>query len=248
MQEPHVNSNQFDLEDYCNFSEGDEEDHFLDEAYAEPWDEEPVLFAVDSGVDTGSKTGGPHGPDAMEGQQVMPDRVTPFRNPPTSVPVGRWLHGKQHANGTPYSNIIPLGTKQESLIRKRKVDEIKIANAISVKRARIQAIGTLCKNRQLLNEMVDNHGMPGLGDDSSGYDYSTTDRIHRSHTLKPKRENPNALYCDRCGAWYIGGPIEILKEECKGTVPQSRAFQHRILQLGMVPRPGARIPVHCKRR
>ena len=90
--------------------------------------------------------------------------------------------------------------------------------------------------------------MPRLGDDSSGYDYSTTDRIHRFHMHKPIRENPNNLYCDRCGAWYTGGPVKILEEKCKGTVPQSRAFQHRILQLGMVPRPGARIPAHCKRR
>ena len=66
--------------------------------------------------------------------------------------------------------------------------------------------------------------------------------IHASHTLQKVHSHPEALYCTRCGAYNNGGPLRTLKAKCSGVLAPAHAAQHRLLECGIMPAPGARLP------
>ncbi len=95
-----------------------------------------------------------------------------------------------------------------------------------------------------VHSLIDEQGM---GEDLR-YNVIHTDKIHPSHKLKAVRADNKALYCERCGAWSIEGPVKALGKPCSGTVSKGRQFQHRLLSLGDLPKVGSRIPPHGRKR
>ena len=242
-----VETNHFDLEDFC--MPEDDEQHHCDNYDLEPWGEEPIDCAVDyESVFRGCTSRDLSCPTRSHSKHPFPTAVpsgwTTAARLPTTVEVGRRLQGKQKAAGTPYSGIIPLGTQSEKVIRKRKIQEINASTAKALKQARITATANLNANRHLLNSKLDEHGYSG----EANYNFSTTDEIHISHKLKAIREDPNGVYCHRCGSWNTGGALRSFKNECQGEIPPCKAFQFRMLELGCVPKQGRCIPKHGKRR
>ena len=80
------------------------------------------------------------------------------------------------------------------------------------------------------------------------YDWDRADKIHMSHNLKTVGTHSHAVYCSRCGAWNKGGPLKALKKECSGIIADARTFQHRLLQCGVVPCKGSKIPSQGRKR
>ena len=83
-------------------------------------------------------------------------------------------------------------------------------------------------------------------DNASEKDWEFVSQIHGSHSLKAVGSDQHAYYCFHCGAWNSGGPLRTFKAPCKGYVSQSRAYQHRLLSVGIIPKQGAKIPSHLK--
>ena len=156
---------------------------------------------------------------------------------------GRRLRKKTPAAETPYAHIKPMGTKFEQLSRKRKIREILQTNREQHKRAKDASLRTLARNTGAIHNLIDKFR---TGDEP--YDFSRTDRIDPSHLIKEVMLEPGALYCDRCGAYNTGGNLRTLAFACEGIVNKSRKTQHRLLQCGLLPKQGQRIPKHAKKR
>lgn len=157
---------------------------------------------------------------------------------------GKRLTKKTNPKGTPYFGIKVYGTKAEQRRRREEVRAVKKANLSAAKTAEAMARQVVANNSGRITELVDSEGQG----DETVTDYSKTDAIHTSHDLKPVREDPNALYCTRCAAWTTGEAPKILKQMCSGHIKPGSAFQHRLLQLGIIPKPWARIPQHAKKK
>ena len=107
-----------------------------------------------------------------------------------------------------------------------------------------QAKRAVANNVGRVSELVDKYGFHG----EVLVDRSKVGFIHATHDIKPVQEDPNAVYCARCGAWTTDEAPKILKQTCEGQVKPGSVFQHRLLQLGIVPKPRARIPQHAKKK
>ena len=106
-----------------------------------------------------------------------------------------------------------------------------------------KALATISKNVMRANELVDKFGQKNLE-----YDRCAGEGIHESHTIKQVHDHPHAFFCDKCGAWSIGKSLRGLSAVCSGSIAKCRVFQHRLLQCGVIPTPGARIPQHARKR
>ncbi len=148
----------------------------------------------------------------------------------TAVVRGERLTKKTPARETAYAAIRPVGTKLEQTSRKREIQETIKANNNAQKAARSQALRVMQNNIVLVNEKVD-----GKRVDSHDYSWDYADGIHQSHNIKPIKNDPHAFYCNRYGAWNTGGPLKCLRGKCAGFVSKQRKFQHRLLELGVVP-------------
>jgi hypothetical protein len=163
-----------------------------------------------------------------------------------SVPRGRWIKGKRSAVGTPYEGLVVTGSKTEQRKRVATVRSINALNHSSAKVAASAALATTRQNVGIANSMVDRFGH--YGSDGIQYNHDVIDNVHVSHDVKNVHGHPNAFYCGICGAWSAGGSIRNLSEVCSGRVVAARAFQLRLLQVGVIPKPGAVIPAHARKR
>ena len=102
----------------------------------------------------------------------------------------------------------------------------------------------VANNIGIANQLLDRHGFR----EDITYDTRSEQNIHASHVLKTVAESTDALFCERCGAWTTGTKLSNLTEPCLGTVSDARKFQHRLLVLGIIPKPGARIPAHARKK
>ena len=224
-----------DDEDYSPPLEEDF-DPFEDEGYIQPEEDDEELSwwsQEDNHATAGSSIAPPPG---ICQAQTQPANPTPLR--------GKRLTKKTAPEGTPYFGVRILGTKAAQAKRREKVKEIIRQNNIGSKQAAMQGWKTVERNLATISEMVDKHG---LGEEMS-YDHTVSDQIHKSHDIKPIRDNVNAVYCIRCGAWSSGAHIKALRATCEGIVRPARAFQHRLLQLGITPVAGARIPTNARKK
>jgi hypothetical protein len=158
--------------------------------------------------------------------------------------IGKRLRKKTNPINTRYKDIAILGTREEYLRRQSKVQSVQKHNKQEDAIAEHRANQMLYRNIGLTNQLVDRHE---YGDDVV-HDCSVIDNIHPTHDVKQVRESAIALYCNRCGGWYNGGAITSLREACPGKIDRSRAFQHRLLSLGVIPRKGVRIPEHARKK
>ena len=117
--------------------------------------------------------------------------------------------------------------------------KLKAVNKTAIKQGRKVVLRTVAGNSRRIVDIIGRHGW---GDCS--YEHRRTDNIHVSHDIKPIKNDSYGVYCDRCGALYTGGPLKKLQEECPCRIQKARSFQHRLLQLGIVPHKGAKVPQH----
>ena len=110
------------------------------------------------------------------------------------------------------------------------------------------ALATTRQNVGIANDIIDRHGVGGS--EGPEYNHDVVDQVHPSHCIKTVHGHPNAFFCGYCGAWSSGGSsLKNLSEVCSGKVVKARAFQLRLLQVGVIPKPGATIPAHaCSRQ
>ena len=162
-----------------------------------------------------------------------------------AVSRGRRLHGKQSAIGTPYEDVAPVGSLaglQRRQAKKRCVDR---TNRRTEQAVAAKALAVASKNVSRANELVDRFGVQVTVQAT----YSTIDQVHVSHDVKTVHNQPQAFFCDRCGAWSVGASLRSgLSSVCRGQVDQARKHQHRLLQCGVIPTPGARIPDNARKR
>ena len=84
----------------------------------------------------------------------------------------------------------------------------------------------------------------GYDDDEQGADPS---KPHESHKVI-KVGQLEAIYCTRCAAYASRANLKKLSGECKGEVPLSSKRNMRLLQLGILPGKGVRIPPSLLRK
>ena len=135
-----------------------------------------------------------------------------------------------------------LGTKQEAQNRKRKVREVQGLNERLTKAARTSAMSSTMRRAEAITASV-GHGESNL---NMLCDNGFARQVDLTHDIKQVHSEANAFYCARCGAYYAGGPLRLLRAPCKGEVPASRRHLHRLLSLGVVPKPHGRIPSHAR--
>ena len=71
--------------------------------------------------------------------------------------------------------------------------------------------------------------------------------IHASHTLST-HGNDGVVYCVKCAAWCANSTIRKLRHLCTGRILEGSAHAFRLLQLGVMPMKGARIPPGALRK
>ena len=103
----------------------------------------------------------------------------------------------------------------------------------------------LAANVERNTAMIDNQGW---GQDRE-VDWSVADAIHPTHLIKRVHGDTEAIFCERCAGWTSGGSqLCVLRNPCPGVVPKERGFRHRLLQMGVVPRNGAKMPSMGRQR
>ena len=127
--------------------------------------------------------------------------------------------------------------------RAESIERVQQANEQALKQAEDVALGTASSSTELTKDILDRHG-PGS---DIVYDDAPAS-IHESHSMKSVSELAEAIYCARCGVWTSGKALKTLTNPCSGVVAEACIFQHRLLELGIIPRPGARIPAHARKR
>ena len=70
---------------------------------------------------------------------------------------------------------------------------------------------------------------------------------HSSHHLL-KVGRIEAIFCKRCAAYATRTMLRNLRRQCSGTVAACSQRNYRLLQLGMLPGPGVRIPPQALRK
>jgi hypothetical protein len=104
-----------------------------------------------------------------------------------------------------------------------------------MKKAEKVAWYTAWRNIETMRRIVSKIGWKEDADDS------LAERIHDSHLLKTVRHG-QAVYCTRCACWSEGRRAEGLAAECKFRIADGSRNALRLLQLGVLPKRGARIP------
>jgi hypothetical protein len=134
-----------------------------------------------------------------------------------------------------------LVTQLVATTRKRKAAELVSAHRKSLRLADATAWRQAVANIEVVTALVDERGH---GDDpqppTSG---ATFDPSHHLSVVAGRE----AVYCSNCGAWSAGRSRK-LAAPCGGVVPRACQHHYRLLQLGIIPVPGAVVPSHLRRK
>ena len=141
------------------------------------------------------------------------------------------------------SKIIRLGSKQEAKDRRRLNENNRASNASSSRLAETHALNEARNSIGIINDMADRQG---YGEDEE-VDHDKGDQMHPSHDFTEVHGEPNAVYCKKCAAWHNGGTVKALGKICRGFISDACKFQHRLLECGVIPHPGANIPEHARK-
>ena len=91
------------------------------------------------------------------------------------------------------------------------------------------------------------NGFRGEGDDVGCSGASAiVSTPHPSHDIQTLSSRMNIVYCRRCSTWSKNVKLKALARTCEG-LKEGNKGQLRLLQLGIVPLPGAKVPVHLRR-
>ena len=69
---------------------------------------------------------------------------------------------------------------------------------------------------------------------------------HPSHDIQTLASETNIIWCRRCVAWSKNVKLKALAKPCHGLLDGSKT-QLRLLQVGLVPRAGVRMPKHLSK-
>jgi len=69
---------------------------------------------------------------------------------------------------------------------------------------------------------------------------------HPSHDIQTLPSHKEVIYCRRCSSWSMNIKLKALARPCEGLKTGNKG-QLRLLQLGIVPLPGVRVPGHLRR-
>ena len=132
---------------------------------------------------------------------------------------------------TPYLHIKPRGDKHEQTSRKRKNQEILVANVKQRRKQIASAISTITGNIGIVNEKAVNTSTGA----EEMYDWNFAKQIHSTHEIRSVRPNYEAFYCARCGYYNDGGQLRELRKPCPGFVAsECTKFQDKERSLGTV--------------
>ena len=70
---------------------------------------------------------------------------------------------------------------------------------------------------------------------------------HHSHDTTYLANHPNIIWCRTCAAWSLRTKLKKLKTECEGFKNGNKS-QLRLLQCGIAPFAGVRMPAHLSRK
>ena len=125
--------------------------------------------------------------------------------------------------------------------RKRKAAEMLSAHRKALKVADAIAWKHAVANIEAVSSLIDEHGH---GEESRPpATVATFDPSHHLAVVAGRE----AVYCRNCGAWSAGRSRK-LADICGGFVPRAGQHNTRLLQLGIVPSPGAVVPSHLRRK
>ena len=69
---------------------------------------------------------------------------------------------------------------------------------------------------------------------------------HPSHDIQTLQSHKNLIYCRRCSSWSMNVKLKALARTCEG-LKEGNKGQLSLLQLGIVPLPGVKVPGHLRR-
>ena len=176
------------------------------------------------------------GPDGSQGdhwfEQQPPsanefqDEVEPFQF--------RRLYRKTNAKDTNYSNtalVCRSDFKVLQHLKRASMHEHKVAKGS----ARASAIRLLALQPELVSSQA-----------NSTSSSSTTSGPHHTHDITHLANDATIIYCRVCSAWSLRSKLKCLKSVCQGLKDGNRS-RLRLLQCGVAPYPGAKMPSHLSR-
>ena len=118
----------------------------------------------------------------------------------------------------------------------RRMDRIAEIRAWSAAEANIEAVSSM------LDSPVQTE-VAQVGEEMQGADFQKEDtcKLHPTHKVLTVGQT-DAIYCTRCAAYSSRANLKKLNEPCQGEVPKSSSRNYRLLQLGLLPGPGVKIP------
>ena len=140
---------------------------------------------------------------------------------------------------TAYAHIKPRGFKHEQANRKRKNQEILIANTRQKRKQLAIATSTIASNIGMVTERVDREGISTDANDM--YDWNFAKQIHSTHEIQIIQSSSESFFCTRCGYYNDGGQLRSLRKPCPGFVASERKHLHRLLRNGQLPNLGTKL-------
>ena len=130
------------------------------------------------------------------------------------------------------------GFKYEQADRKRKNQDILIANTRQKRKQLAIATGTIASNIGMVTERVDREGVSTDANDM--YDWNFAKQIHSTHEIQIIQSSSESFFRTRCGYYNDGGQLRSRKP-CPGFVASERKHLHRLLRNGQLPNLGTKL-------
>ena len=121
--------------------------------------------------------------------------------------------------------------------RRNKIASHKRERTLAVR----AAIRLLAAQPNLGNDLFDN-----LDVAERSFVEARVNNPHPSHDIQTLASHVNIIYCRRCAAWSTNVKLKAIASVCEGLKDGNKA-QLRLLQVGLVPLAGVRMPRHLSK-
>ena len=146
----------------------------------------------------------------------------------------RRLQVKTNPDGTGYT-LRPLLKRAEYLIKKQQAKKKIRKLQLEAKAVRKRAIELLSMQAPL-----------SAFDESELEGSYIAEHPHQSHRIVALNGQGSTIFCKRCGHWSSKSKLRLLAQECPGLQTGMRSTL-RLLECGVVPAHGAKLPSHLKK-
>ena len=151
----------------------------------------------------------------------------------------RRIVGKTPAGSTNYTNNA-LATRADYRIRKERIAVQRKAEKADKKISYRKAI-------ELLAAQPERSHQPRVEPPTEGAVRKTPMPVpHLSHDITDLANSATIIFCRRCCAWSQRTKLRALRGECGGLVTDGNKNNLRLLECGVAPYKGAKIPLHLK--